>query len=349
MYRQVTPFDDGSHVGIMFPEFLASNTEWPKKFPLWRHEMRSDALFGRTCIINTHFEGFNRKCGNIRDSIIRTNPWNYDRTYPIRLLTGNTAVDVNADDIVQFHRPRIESVNIAECIDLFCEGLKKAMVVDEVGDVFGKAGTWMAESEYEWDGITRLLPNGSAITYSDTADGLSNDRIPAAMKTDYNGELIDPTNLYMDVGVTRTAGCVYNPWTPGWFCPDKEIRYFGFLYEMMDDDHMTRRLTPVAIKSETGYLDILNNPSDKSRCFGYSCSLRQNVIYSIMACGLQYDYYLSSTNPMKVKLRFLYAPLDCVIKIRNGLKSDNLISNQVVVINGYKTLKKLLYAKTEPY
>jgi len=41
----------------------------------------------------------------------------------------------------------LETVNIADCVDLYCDGLKKAKIQDFDGGVFDVAGTLMAEGE----------------------------------------------------------------------------------------------------------------------------------------------------------------------------------------------------------
>jgi len=41
----------------------------------------------------------------------------------------------------------------------------------------------------------------------------------------------------------------------------------------MDSDTETRRLSPVAIISDNGYLDLINGPQDHGWCGGYTCKL----------------------------------------------------------------------------
>ena len=59
---------------------------------------------------------------------------------------------------------------------------KKQQVVDLEGTVLSTAGTLLPEAEYEWDGVTRPLPNGTMHTYSDGRDGMGEYRIPLTMQ-----------------------------------------------------------------------------------------------------------------------------------------------------------------------
>lgn len=67
-------------------------------------------------------------------------------------------------------------INPADCVDMDCDGLKKAIVRDEDGTLLGSAGTLLSESEWEWDG--------------DRKRGLGDFRIPKTMLTDLDGTRI---------------------------------------------------------------------------------------------------------------------------------------------------------------
>lgn len=122
------------------------------------------------------------------------------------------------------------------------------MIVDKEGGILGAAGTLIAESEFEWDGFSRVQPDGSSLTYVQTQDGLGDYRIPKPMETRMDGSRIPIDEVRTDVGAVRNDNCVWKKNFPGWFCED--ITYQDLIYESMDEDHMRRRLSPVAIRSE---------------------------------------------------------------------------------------------------
>ena len=103
-----------------------------------------------------------------------SNPESSDYSHPVRFKAGNVFNNAGKNGVVDdpagpisVHRSQIKYVNIADCVDMHCDSQKKLMVFDEVGDLFGFPGQFIAESEYQWEGVTR---NG--ITYSDTRVGV---------------------------------------------------------------------------------------------------------------------------------------------------------------------------------
>ena len=111
-------------------------------------------------------------------------------------MHGNSLTNVGENQKIKIDRPDMKWVNIADCVDLFCDGWKKFMVIDDADIFFGAAGTVLPESEYEWDGVTRVQPDGSSLTYSNQTDGLGDYRIPSPMKTTLTGGLINMADVY---------------------------------------------------------------------------------------------------------------------------------------------------------
>jgi len=316
--RQHPPVLETESAGMIFPEFVHKKTG----FPACAHfELDIDvSLYGYTCVINTEFSEFDGKCSGHTDYVLSTNHGNVDHTFKMDFISGNSCNNCDSDTIIRFHRPDTHLVNPADCVDLHCDGLKRGIVHDGDGGIFGTAGTFFAEAEYEWDGVER---NGA--TYSDTRDGLGDYRIPTPMKTRLDGTEIPVQDVYSHAGVVRTNDCDYRATGPGWFCPDTAgLQYYDLIYEMMDEDHLNRRLTPLAVRSN-GYLDIINGPGDHSCCIGYACSQRLMTIHSTIACGLEYDYYFSSTLPVEAKFHLPYAPESCKIKVAFYTKRPNRV------------------------
>ena len=70
----------------------------------------------------------------------------------------------------------------------------------------------------------------------------------------------------------------------------------------MDADTESRRLSPIAVKSDGGYIDLLNGPQDHGWCSGYTCQLRISTFWATVATGHHYDIYMTSTNPQRTRL-----------------------------------------------
>ena len=155
---------------IIFPEFLSKDIDFPAS-NYFIH--KSDAaMYGQTCVINTQFSEFNGRCGG-KDFIFTTHTLNWDHTYRLSFLTGNSCINCNKNTIAKFHRPIDKLVNPADCVDLHCDGKKSGVVFDKEGTILGAPGHLTAEREYEWDGVNR-----GGVTYKSTRDGLGDYRIP---------------------------------------------------------------------------------------------------------------------------------------------------------------------------
>ncbi len=77
-------------------------------------------------------------------------------------------------------------INPADCVDMDCDGLKKAIIKDLDGTLMGSVGTYIAASEWQWDGDARR--------------GLGDYRIPVVMLTDVNGDRISVSSIAPNKG-----------------------------------------------------------------------------------------------------------------------------------------------------
>jgi hypothetical protein len=112
------------------------------------------------------------------------------------------------------------------------------------------------------------------------------------------------------------------------------------MIESMDKDTETRRLSPVAIVSSNKYIDLINGPQDHGWCFGYTCQKRVSTFMSIVANGLGFDIYLSSTPPNQLRFRILNADPSFKITISVYYFTSNRIDvykndRFVLPTNGY--------------
>ena len=77
-----------------------------------------------------------------------------DYAHPVYFKTGNTFQDAGIQQLNQnskgtvtsYWRPKTGLVNIADCVDMHCDGHKKMMIVDETGDLIGYKGRVRTES-----------------------------------------------------------------------------------------------------------------------------------------------------------------------------------------------------------
>ena len=298
-----------THTGILIPVFWGLKPQYPIKMQIQDMETSGNSAYGQSCVVNTEFANFNRKCG-MRDFAIRSSPENVDQNFPIRLISGNEISNVLTDDLVRFDRADPEFINIGDCSDMTCDGLKRSILIDEEGGFLGQRGTIHAESEHEWLGITR-----GSVTYSNDTFGVGDSIIPAAMRTTINGDPIPDSDVYTEAGIVRDSSCSYNEMVPGWFCADFSMEYHDLIIESLDEDYQRRRLSPVAVRSNGKYLDFINGPHDYSDCIGYSCSIRLSLFHTTVACGHEFEIFFSSTLPMNLRFHLPYTPDGCTIKV----------------------------------
>jgi hypothetical protein len=335
------PNRTGSRTAIISSDFLLGKNGFPAC--AWTAHDLDVAVNGITCVINTEIANYNEDCEDDREVVVTGNMETLDHIFPVHFMTGNTMSNVGENQKIDIGRPDIKFVNIADCSDLYCDTWKKFMIIDDSGMFYGEAGTLLPESEYEWDGVTRVQPDGTTVTYSDQRDGLGDYRIPAPMKTKKNGNPIPMNQVFSETGIFRNENCVWKNTIPGWWCPKStgvdELKYFDLVYENMDADFQRRRLTPLAVRADKTHVDIINGPGDHSCCIGYACFIRLSTIHTTVACGKDYDYFFSSTNPMSARFHFTQAPADCKVKISMYTKRPNRLDLKmngefVVATNG---------------
>jgi hypothetical protein len=93
--------------------------------------------------------------------------------------------------------------------------------------------------------------------------------------------------------------------------------------ESMDKDTEIRRLSPVAVLSEDGYIDLINGPQDHGWCFGYTCQERLSTFHSIIAIGTMTEIVMTSTPPLHLRYHLLHSQADQAIT--QFKKTDNIM------------------------
>ena len=147
------------------------------------------------------------------------------------------------------------------------------------GTFLGSQGSVFSQSEFGWGSQQR---------------GLGDFRIPMPMLSDANGNMIDPSQVYNHPGIVRDENlCTRKDAWQAWECHG--LDYQMLIIESMDKETEDRRLSPVAILSDNGYLDLINGPQDHGWCFGYTCQKRISTFMALVAANKNYDVVLTST------------------------------------------------------
>ena len=279
------------HAGILWPIFsgigVPLGKPWingkPKSFPL---------LTGQAFLNSVTFYNFKSgQCNGEFDSAIRTNPRGDDMQFPI-ISKDIKFINVEENSKIWMDRPLMKLVVNEHCVDMHCDGLKKALLIDTDGSVIGndKPGTIISDSSYEWE--------------KDPSAGLGYYRIPLTMVTEVNGDKIEYEDKMPKLGIVRNDQCVWMESWNAFKCHD--INHRLLIMESMDIDTLDRRLSPVAVLANpgpSGYIDLINGPQDWSCCFGYACQKRISNFYSIVGTNMMYEIHLTSTPPIHMRYR----------------------------------------------
>ncbi|CAF3397266.1 unnamed protein product, partial [Rotaria socialis] len=299
--------------GISFPYFTGFNM-----IPMhpWSSIGNYPNIDGLMRITNVTFAFFNDICLR-RDIAIQVSQNNDDGQHPV--VTDHTSVyNTSSGNLVFNGRPNLGAVNPSDCVDMDCDGLKKSLLIDIDGTFFGQPSTAFSQAEYNW---------------GDQAHGVGDYRIPTVALASANGTLININISYPYRGISRGPTCTYQPSYQMYLCRNT-TDYRMLVIESVDPDTETRRLSPVAIMSDNGYIDLINGPQDHGWCNGYTCQKRISTFMAIVEGGHQYDIYLTSTTPNHIRFRLLNA--DSSIKTilalyYNSLQQVDVYANDVYI------------------
>jgi hypothetical protein len=146
----------------------------------------------------------------------------------------------------------------------------------------------------------------------DQTHGVGDYRIPSVAMTDSNGTLINISANYPYRGISRGPTCTYQSSWQMYLCTNK-TDYRMLIIESMDSDTETRRLSPVAIMSDNGYIDLINGPQDHGWCNGYTCQKRISTFMALIEGQHHYDIYLSSTQPNQIRFRIVNSTVSTAV------------------------------------
>ncbi|CAF3398838.1 unnamed protein product, partial [Rotaria sp. Silwood2] len=163
--------------------------------------------------------------------------------------------------------------------------------------------------------------------------GIGDFRIPKIALTNLTGHRINISEMYPHRGISRSNSCsLQSSW--GMYMCNSSTDYRMLIIENMDSDTEKRRLSPVAIMSNSGYIDLINGPQDQSLCNGYSCRKRISTFMAIVQSGQTYQIYFSSTPPRHTRFRLLNADstIKCVLAIHfDSLQQTDVYANTMYI------------------
>ena len=280
--------ESGGRIGVVWGNFLDGHNNAPL-YPFF-NIMTYNYINGLSTLDNNTFAYFKTVCKSNTDAIIASSKHNDDGQMPV--LINNTFLNqVENDSKIFLHRPNSNLIKSRYCGNMDCDGMKKNLLTDVDGKFLGSPGSVISQSEFEWGSQAR---------------GLGDFRIPPIALYNSNGAKLIPLSIYTYPGIVRDQNtCNYRAAWQAHECHG--LNYAILIIESMDSDSERRRLSPVAIVSDSGYLDLINGPGSHDLCFGYNCQKRISTFIALVASNRSYDIYLTSTPPKQLRFRIIQA------------------------------------------
>ncbi|CBY32974.1 unnamed protein product [Oikopleura dioica] len=270
---------NGGQIGIIIPTFSSEQNRAP--IDEWSKVTSEPALLGGSCFSHVDIYAQSPRSNSV---FICSNLEAKDFTHPIDLK--NISFFDSTDSVVKvlIEKPQeewITSGESADCIDMDCDGGKKVFVRDLDGslseDGVHERGVYFSQSEFAW---------------GDQKRGVLDNRIPSSIS------LPDNENKR---GITRSsANCTLVD--DSWKCSGEDSNYGILIFESMDKDSTDRRLSPIVIRSSSGFVDMVNGPSNHRGSHGYAAISRISTFFFILRTGEEYEIAATSTLPKNFRL-----------------------------------------------
>ena len=149
--------------------------------------------------------------------------------------------------------------------------------------------------------------------------GIGDFRIPKIAITNLTGHQVNISITHPYRGITRHNACVLQPAWNMYRC-NGTVDHRMLIIESMDSDSETRRLSPVAILSKTGYVDLMNGPQDHSLTNSYTIRRRLSTFMALVRSQETYEIFFSTTAPRTTRFRLINADttIKCVLAFYIG-------------------------------
>ena len=290
-----TPFNmpkskDVDHAGVAFP--VRGSFGGREEPMFWDDLMQYPTMMNRMELDGAIFVNFGNACGK-KSYAFRTQQTEEDMQFPI-FARNVQYIDTDSAHILLMNRPSLGKVNPSDCVDMPCDGKKKAMIYDLDGSVAadGNPGTIIPFAEWNWD--------------QDRRYGTGDYRLPNSLTTDTDGNKVDVSTFAPNKGIVREGGnCVSHPdWNDAYKCTN--INHRLMVIESMDPDTEIRRLSPIAVIID-GYVDLINGPQDHGWCFGYTCQERISTFHTVVALDRMAEVHMTSTPPQTMRYHLLHS------------------------------------------
>ena len=232
---------------------------------------------------------------------IRTNPSYEDLQHPL-IASGISYFNVPSSNVVFFDNPSLGKINPSDCVDFPCDAKRKALIIDTDGSVTmtGVPSTVIPDNSFQWEG--------------DRSWGLGYYRVPKAMVTTVDGDRIPYNTAMPNLGIVQNDQCTKDDDWNAIGCSGIDHRLL--VVESMDKDTEVRRLSPVAVLSENGYIDLVNGPQDHGWCFGYTCQERLSTFHLMVALGQTFEVTMTSTPPQHMRYHLLNSGASDIVIVK---------------------------------
>lgn len=274
------------NAGIIFPSYGSSPTGFGKP---WHFPKSYNTIRGTMHINDVTFANFGNECGR-NNAAIRTNPDYEDMQMPI-IASNISFINVATDHAVFFDNPSLGKINPSDCVDMPCDAKKKALIMDTDGSLTGSGvySTVIPDNSFQWDG--------------DRSYGQGYYRVPKTMITDVDGNKIPFSDVMPNVGIVQSSECSRVDNWNAIHCQNLQHRHL--VIESMDKDTEVRRVSPIGVLSENGYIDLINGPQDHGWCFGYTCQERLSTFHALVAINQTFEVHMTSTPPQHIRYHLL--------------------------------------------
>lgn len=141
-------------------------------------------------------------------------------------------------------------------------------------------------------------------------------RIPPAARLQMSDSSNNLTSRYPYRGISGSNVCI-NESTWGMYQCHYASDYRMLIIESMDSDSEVRPISPVALLSDSGYIDLLNGPPDHGVCTSRACRRRLSTFMAIVQSEEIYKIYFTSTPPKHLRFRLIKADasIRCILAV----------------------------------